>query len=199
MDTMALGLPGLSVQPGTHLCGFFRGEQERNTMVMPFLREGIDHGHKCLCVLDETDADAVALLVEKEVDLPAQEGQLELGLSHDTYLGRGPFETEKMVDFWHTWAEAGIQDPRYSFLRIAGEMTGTISDLLGDQLIEYESELNRFVPRYPQVVFCLYDLDHFSGQQLIDVMRTHPKIVMGGTILENLYYVEPDEFLASRR
>jgi hypothetical protein len=166
---LGLGLAGLSVQPGTHPCGFFRGEQARNAMVMPILREGINRVHKCLCVLDEADADAdaVALLVE-EVDL-----------------------------HWRTWVEAAIQDPRYSFLGIAGEMTGTISDLLGDELIEYESELNRLVPRYAQVVFYPYDLDHFSGQQLIDVMRTHPKIVMGGTI--RAYYVEPDEFLASRR
>jgi len=68
---------------------------------------------------------------------------------------------------------------------------------LNDFLI-YESELNRFLPRYPQVIMCLYDLDRFGGQILVDILKTHPKVLMGSTVLENLYYLEPDEFLASR-
>jgi hypothetical protein len=62
----------------------------------------------------------------------------------------------------------------------------------------YEAELNRFVPNYPQVILCLYDLDSFSGQILIDILKTHPRVLMGGTVLENLHYMEPEEFLASR-
>jgi hypothetical protein len=66
------------------------------------------------------------------------------------------------------------------------------------ELVAYESELNRFVPRYPQVLLCLYDLNDFSGQLLADIMQTHPKVLMGSTVLENLYYVEPDDLLARR-
>jgi hypothetical protein len=32
----------------------------------------------------------------------------------------------------------------------------------------------------------------------MDILKTHPKVLMGGTVLENLYYLEPDEFLAGR-
>ena len=64
--------------------------------------------------------------------------------------------------------------------------------------IDYESQLNEFAPRYPQVIMCLYDLDWFGGQILVDILKTHPKVLMGSTILENLHYLEPDEFLASR-
>jgi hypothetical protein len=45
---------------------------------------------------------------------------------------------------------------------------------------------------------CLYDLDRFGGQILVDILKTHPKVLMGSTVLENLYYLEPDEFLATR-
>jgi hypothetical protein len=37
-------------------------------------------------------------------------------------------------------------------LPLACEMTGSVGDLLEEELIKYESELNRFVPRYPQVL-----------------------------------------------
>jgi hypothetical protein len=45
----------------------------------------------------------------------------------------------------------------------------------------------------------LYDLNDFSGQLFVDIMRTHPKILLGSTVLENQYYVGPDEFLTTRR
>jgi hypothetical protein len=63
----------------------------------------------------------------------------------------------------------------------------------------YESELNHFLPRYPQVILCLYDLERFDGEVVVDVLKTHPKLLVGCTMLENPYYVEPEEFLATRR
>jgi hypothetical protein len=32
-----------------------------------------------------------------------------------------------------------------------------------DELVGYESELNRFMPRYRKAVLCLYDLERFCG------------------------------------
>jgi hypothetical protein len=67
-----------------------------------------------------------------------------------------------------------------------------------EELVGYESELNRFLPRYPQVILCLYDLERFSGDIIIDVLKTHPRVLLGGMVLDNPYYLEPDEFLAVR-
>lgn len=43
-ESVKLGIPGLSVHPGTHLCGFFRGRGEPDDMMFPFLREGLRSG-----------------------------------------------------------------------------------------------------------------------------------------------------------
>jgi hypothetical protein len=78
-------------------------------------------------------------------------------------------------------------------------MTWAVTELIGwDNLSRYESQLNRFVPRYPQVMMCLYDLDSLGGDLLVEILRTHPKVLLGGTVLENLYYLEPDDYLATR-
>jgi hypothetical protein len=64
-----------------------------------------------------------------------------------------------------------------------------------EEWIRYESDLNRFVPRYPQVLLCLYDLLDFSGSELfVDSVKTHPMVLIGGTILENRYFLDPDDF-----
>jgi hypothetical protein len=37
-------------------------------------------------------------------------------------------------------------------------MTSAVTEVIGAaNLVSYESELNRFVPRSPQVMLCLYD------------------------------------------
>ncbi len=68
-----------------------------------------------------------------------------------------------------------------------------------DELVAYEAELNRFLPRYPQVVLCLYDVERFGGELVVDMLKTHPKVLLNGMLLDNPYYIEPDEFLAGAR
>jgi hypothetical protein len=63
--------------------------------------------------------------------------------------------------------------------------------------VTYEAELNRFLPKYPQIILCLYDLERFTdGEALLDILRTHPKVLMSGQVVDNPWYVEPDAFLA---
>ena len=62
-----------------------------------------------------------------------------------------------------------------------------------DEFLAYESELNRFAPRYPQAISCLYDLDRFSGEVFLTIMRTHPIVLLNGTVLEAPSYIDPDE------
>lgn len=68
-----------------------------------------------------------------------------------------------------------------------------------DELLEYEARANEAWirqdgPIHP--VVCTYDLSKFRGDVIIDVMRTHPLIIIGEVLQENPFFVPPDEFLA---
>jgi MEDS: MEthanogen/methylotroph, DcmR Sensory domain len=199
-DSVALGVNGLSIPPGSHICAFFRGVSERDEIMIPFLREGLSAGNKCMCIIDD-DVDGVrtALGVDAGVPADVERGQLEIRSSKETYLRRGTFSTREMLDFWDESVDAALNEDGFPFVRSTGETTWMLKELPGlYDFMTYEAELNRFLPRYPQVILCLYDLDHFGGQILVDILKTHPRVLMGGTVLENLHYLEPDEFLASR-
>lgn len=199
-DSVALGVNGLSIPPGTHICAFFRGVSERDEIMVPFLREGLRAGNKCMCIIDD-EADGVRTALGADAALPAdaERRQLDIRSSKETYLRRGTFSTQEMLDFWDDSVGAALNEDGFPFVRSTGETTWTLKELPGlYDFMTYEAELNRFLPRYPQVILCLYDLDHFGGQVLVDILKTHPKVLMGGTVLENLHYLEPDEFLASR-
>jgi len=199
-DSVALGVNGLHIPPGSHICAFFRGVSERDEIMVPFLREGLRAGNKCLCIIDD-GVDGVRSALGGDANLPAGAAreQLDIRSSKETYLRRGAFSTQEMLDFWDDSVGAALNEDGFPFVRSTGETTWTLKELPGlYDFMTYEAELNRFLPRYPQVIMCLYDLDHFGGQILVDILKTHPKVLMGGTVLENLHYLEPDEFLASR-
>jgi hypothetical protein len=193
-----LGIGGLSVQPGTHICALFRGSQERTDLMFPFVEEGLRSGDKCMCAFDSADLRSLQSEVDGQLGGAAPVGQLDVALSHDFYTAQGEFSPDRAIDDWDAWVQSALSGGGFSFARAAGEMTWAVTQVIGmDNLIRYESALNRFVPRYPQVMMCLYDLDHFSGKALVDILRTHPKVLLGSTVLENLYYVAPDEILAA--
>jgi hypothetical protein len=191
-QSIALGLNGLSIPPGTHICAFFRGIPERDQILVPFLTEGRRAGDKCTCIIDD-GVDGVRMALGDDA------AHVDIRSSTETYLRRGTFSTQEMLDFWDDSVGGALQREGFPFVRSAGETTWTLKELPGlSDFLTYEAELNRFLPRYPQVILCLYDLDRFGGQVLVDILKTHPKVLLGGTVLENLHYVEPDVFLASR-
>jgi hypothetical protein len=64
------------------------------------------------------------------------------------------------------------------------------------ELLTLESEMNRYLPLYPQVVVCLYDIDRFGAGIIVNLLKTHPRMLVGGMLIENPYYLTPDEVLA---
>jgi hypothetical protein len=200
-ESIALGIPGVQLEPGDHVCAFYPTLAERDEILIPYLREGLTAGDKCICVVDATDPETVLAAVGPDVDLAGCLGrrQLEVERSQDTYLTGGRFSTEAMLDFWE-YSVGGALAEGFGFARAVGEMTWALRQMPGvEELVGYEARLNRYLPRYPQVVLCLYELDRFSGEVLVDVLKTHPKVLLGGMVLDNPYYLEPDEFLATRR
>jgi hypothetical protein len=68
-----------------------------------------------------------------------------------------------------------------------------------EELVEYESEINRYGAKYQQILLCLYDLERLGGSELVDLLRTHPKLLLGGgMVLDNPHFLLPDEMRASR-
>jgi len=113
--------------------------------------------------------------------------QLEVFTAGETYLRTRPFTTEGILDFWKTTVPVAAAEGGYEFSRLTGEMPWALHDLPDEreEFFRYEAELNRFAPRYPQAIVCLYDLGHFGGGILLDLLRTHPKLVVSGQLVEN--------------
>jgi hypothetical protein len=199
--TIDFGLPGVRIEPGDHICAFYVSERERDEVLLPYLRAGLRAGDKCICVVDATDPSTVLASIGDDIDVERsmESSQLDLRASTDAYLRSGRFSTGEMMAFWEE-SISGAVPGAFRFARSVGEMTWALKDFPGvDELVGYESELNRFLPLHPQVILCLYDLERFGGGIIIDMLRTHPKLLLGGMLIENPHYLSPDEFRAARQ
>ena len=192
------GIDEICLQPGSHVCAFYRGDSDRDRLLGGYLGAGLAAGDKCICIVDSAGtAERLAKLPVAYGEPGPFGGQLDVHLPESTYLAGGEFTTVDMLTFWtESMVKAEIEG--YSFCRLVGEMTWALRDAPGvEHLIGYESELNRVTCSSPVVVLCLYDLDRFGGEVVVNVVKTHPQVLIQGILVENPYYVRPDEFLRS--
>jgi hypothetical protein len=62
----------------------------------------------------------------------------------------------------------------------------------------FQTRKNHLLARHDDVV-CTQDLNRFSATVVMDVLRTHPPVILGGLLHENPFFVPPDEFLRELR
>ena len=199
-QTVPSGIDEIGLLPGSHVCAFYRGDHDRDRLLHGYLGAGLAAGDKCICVVDSAfTAKRLQPLTRASSEAGYSTGQLDIHLPESTYLAGGEFTASDMLTFW-TEGMIKAQHEGYSFCRLAGEMTWALRDAPGvENLVGYESELNRVTSSYPVVVLCLYDLDLFSGEVVINIVKTHPQVLIQGILVENPYSVGPDEFLRSSR
>jgi hypothetical protein len=136
------------------------------------------------------------LALQVDVGPPIETGQLELATPAAAYLRSGAFSTDDMIDYWGEEA-AATQAGDFSLTRATGEMPSVMNQPAGRaEFFRYEAKLNEVIPSYPQVILCLYDLERFGAEVLMDALRTHPIVVADGMVHDNPYYIEPGKFLS---
>ena len=201
-ESMALGVFGLSVPVGTHLCIFFRGASGVDEIVLPFLAEGIRANDKCLAILESRmPSDLLAgLALQIDVGPSDATGQLELVTRAEVYLRSGHFSTQEMLDYWADEAAATRSGGNFCLTRATGEMPSVLDQPAGrPEFFRYEAMLNDVLPKNPQVILCLDDLERFGAEVLMDALRTHPTVIVDGMVHDSPYYLAPDKLVAGRR
>ena len=185
-----------------HLCAFFNSREEEYATLLPFIREGFDRGHRAFHIVDpQLLDDHEERLSAAGISVPEVKGrgQLEIRPWAEAYLRDGRFDQHRMLALIEEVLEAG-KTQGYPLTRLVAHMEWAVEDRPGvDDLVEYETRLNYVLPKYQDPVICTYDLAKFGGDVVMDIMRTHPAVIVGGVLLENPFYVEPDRLLTELR
>jgi DNA-binding CsgD family transcriptional regulator len=181
------GTPGVGdLDRGTHFCALYSGPVERDDLLAPFVRAGLRGGGKCLCLIDQLDPRAVRqrLVDRSDPDQQLRAGQLDVDRASNVYLESGRFCAENMVTFLRDAANAAA-DREFPHMRVVGEMSWVLPGPPGaDEFFAYESSLNHVDTQIPFLLMCMYDLELFGISMVVDMLKTHPSVLVGN--LEDL-------------
>jgi len=184
--------------PGDHACCFYETEEERQAVVVPFLRQGLERGHKVGYIVDADTVEAAqARLGGVGIDVEAcvARGQMVIRTSDDAYIENGIFDPDVMITFLKAETAQALAGG-YKALSVTGEMSWALRPLPGsERLIEYEAKLNEFYPGSKCRGLCQYDWRAFGPALVMDLLSTHPIAVVGAAAYDNYYYVSPATFL----
>ncbi len=201
-NTAPIPFAGAQLDQTRHVCAFFNNDDEEYRVLLPFIKDGFQCGHKAIHVVNpDQRQDHLRRLGAIGIDAAAaqQRGQLELRINTDVYLPDGRFDPDRMISAFEQLA-SGNSGGEYPLSRIYCRMDWAVQDQSQvDDVIEFESRVNDVWRRREDAVICTYHLDQFRGDEVIDIMRTHPMVIIGGILQQNPFYIPPDEFLQELR
>lgn len=181
-----------------HVCAFVSGPDEEDAYLDPFVSDGVDRGDRLVYLVDAARAAApVTRLRHLGYDAGdlLEQHRCEVRTWTDTYLRGGRFDQRAMLDLLDGML-GGDQDPRIRLVADMGWAAGR--NEVSEDLIEFEARANFLHARHRHVVICSYDTSKFDGSFVVDILRTHPMVLIGGILQENPFFVPPSEFLEER-
>ena len=197
-----ISLAGSHLGETRHVCAFFNSDEEEYRVLLPFIKDGLKSGDKAVHVLNpEQRRDHLQRLAAAGIDPVAtqQSGQLELRTNTEVYLPDGRFDQDRMLEVFEQLA-SGNAKGGFPLSRICCRMDWAVEDRSHvDNVIQFESRVNDVWRRHDDAVICTYHLSQFGGDAVIDIMRTHPMVIVGGILQRNPFFVPPDEFLLEFR
>ena len=197
-----ISLAGSQLSETRHVCAFFNNDEEEYRVLLPFIKDGFECGDRAVHVVNpDQRADHLQRLVAIGIDPTAaqQTGQFELRSNADVYLCDGRFDADRMLEVFERLA-SGNAKSGFPLSRIVCRMDWASKDRSHvDDLVEFESRVNDIWGRHDDTVICTYHLAKFGGDTVIDIMRTHPMIIIGGILQQNPFFIPPKEFLREIR
>ncbi|WP_028061413.1 MEDS domain-containing protein [Candidatus Solirubrobacter pratensis] len=185
-----------------HICALFNSIDEEHRVLRSFIKEGFERGEKALHFVGPGLHDEhLKRLAEADIDVEGAigSGQLDVRLWQDAQLREDRFDQDAMLALIEEVLQAG-KAAGYPLTRFLAHMEWALQDTPGvENLVEFETRVNYVLPKYDDPVICAYDLSKFSSSVVIDIMRTHPVVIIGGVLQENPFFVSPDQFLLELR
>jgi hypothetical protein len=202
IDDHSVEFAGSALGGHRHICAFFNSADEEHRILGSFVKDGFGRGERAFHIVGPERRDGhVRWLEETGIDVEdaTTSGQLELRSWDEAYLRGGRFDQDAMLALIEGVLQSGPEDG-YPLTRLVAQMEWACTNAPGvDDLVEYETRLNYVLPKYADPVICTYDLSKFGSSVTMDIMRTHPVVIIGGVLLENPFFVPPDEFLLEIR
>jgi hypothetical protein len=112
----------------------------------------------------------------------------------------GHFDLERMIALCHEV----FRDNRargFPLTRLWADIAWGLEDAPGvDDIVAYESRLNAEMESFEGVVgVCTYDISRFDAATVMDILRTHPMVIIRGVLQDKPFFTPHEEFMRELR
>ena len=196
---ISLGFTKQSFPAGVHICQIFSDDDERQESLLKYILSGLQDGERTCCFSEKVKAPALAEFLGGygiSYEQVAAAGAFALAGTRDIYFQEDRFDPDRMLGMLTRFHDQSV-DQGYPAARVIGEMTPEIQYLPGgSRLLEYESRVSLLLREHPVTAVCQYDARSFDGAMIMDVLKVHPLMVVRGSVVQNPFYIAPEEFLS---
>ncbi|MET7421446.1 MEDS domain-containing protein [Dactylosporangium sp. NPDC005555] len=156
---------------GEHVCVTYAGDDECRDLLTAFVKDSVRPGRRVVVFLDADDVDLARHVAAAAPDAAA--GQLVVAVHGTGFEASGARRVEQMLEGLTTVREEAFAEG-YEAVCVAGQMTWTLrAGFDTDDLIAYESAVNRFFGDGRMAAVCLYDRRRFDKDALTAIGAVH--------------------------
>lgn len=187
---------GMPLAQGDHVCALYRGRAEREQLLTAFFADSLREGQTCLLLAAEGEGRAFCdMLAAKAPAVGPGSDNLQIMDPKESYLRDGTFDAERTLDLLYAWSDSMLPAGNDAFARLAADMSWAhplVQSAFIHDLVRYEVNATRWLRSYPQVGMCMYNMELFSGDLIIPLVKAHPKVWLNGMVVENPYHLGPE-------
>lgn len=187
-----LALPGVHagthLRAGAHLVALCSSQAERDALLYPYLRYGLDRDQSCMTCLSSAASQAVLARLSREVDVDGKRssGQLAVCRAPDR-VGATQSASEAASALWHRMVAHWPRE-MFGLARFLVEASSWLPDRNEhSELLRFESRLTALAVGQPVAFLFVYDVSDLDGGLVVELARAHPMLWACGVAVANPY------------
>ncbi len=188
------GMAMEELQPGDHVCGIYRDEDEHASLLAGFVESGLKRGHRVVSAVQESVrrpfyAELTSRGIQPEPRLSDE--QLVLLTPEQFYLREDGFAVAPIIQTLRDMAREARND-NYEGLHASGCMPPELFRRIDtEKLLKYEARVDEALAETGAVGLCRYDRRGLPPDYIRRVLPTHPIVGVGSCLYHNFYYTCP--------
>jgi len=187
-------LSRFELKHGDHNCVFYEPKEELLSILQLVIRQGLERNEQIFFIGNEVSIELLNIYLEdNEINTKAHldSGQVKIIDWNEFFSSKDGLDLSALMNMiQHEINQSVTKD--YSGLQAIFEMgwINRSSDDIG-QLRIFETWLDELTPSSRCISNCLYDVERFESEVLLDILHRHPKVAINKNIYANNLYIPP--------
>lgn len=161
---------------GSHLCHFYKNQNEIETLLLNFIKKGLKKNDFCLIITsDPLKKEQVEKIINKKIS-GYNKNQIEIISYKNFYLEKNNFDKKDIVKKCKKYISKSLKND-FNGVRIFSNL-GWLNKKYWKDFNEYEKQITSLLKNQKVIAFCAYNKNNHSLSQIVEISRTHPTIVL---------------------